>query len=159
MAFTWNSNTIGLNKCHLLMKIKGFLPLYISWGDDSSFRYCLDCDITRFVQKVNSPWPDTERQRLTDRQCVRFIKGRDLRMCHPQTGTEWRLGIFFMSLKTFCVCDAILTLCDDVTIVFSQISRKKDESETQKQAFMPAVIGCCLKINQQTFQQSIHHKV
>lgn len=36
--------------------------------------------------------------------------------------------------KTFCAHDAILTLCDDVTIVFSQISRKKDESEIQKQA-------------------------
>lgn len=46
-----------------------------------------------------------------------------------------RLGIFFVSLlKTFHVHDAILTLCDDVTIVFSQINRKKDESETQKQA-------------------------
>lgn len=46
-----------------------------------------------------------------------------------------RLGIFFVSLlKTFQVHDVILTLCDDVTIVFSQINRKKDESETQKQA-------------------------
>lgn len=50
------------------------------------------------------------------------------------------------------MCDAILTLCDDVTIVFIQISRKKDESETQKAGFMSAVIGCYLKINQQTFQ-------
>lgn len=136
MAFTWNSYIIGLDKSHFLMNIKGLLPLFNSWVSDSSFRYCLDCDSTRSVQKVNSPWPGTERQRVTDRQCARFIKRRNLRMCHPQTATEWRNAdlVFFSWVSKVSVCDAILTLCDDVTIVFSQISRKKYESETQKQA-------------------------
>lgn len=44
-----------------------------------------------------------------------------------------RPGVFFFTslLETFYVRDAILTLCgDDVTIVFSQINRKRDESES-----------------------------
>ncbi len=101
--------------------------------------------------------------RNIDKQWVRFIKRRDLRMCHPQTSTEWRntdLVFFHESSQNFpCVCDAILTLSENVTIIFSQISRKEGCVRDSEAGFMPAVIGCYLKINQQTFQQSIHHKV
>lgn len=79
------------------------------------------------------------RKSETDRQTVSTIHlkegSEDVPSIDSNSMKKRRLGFFFVSLlKTFHVHDAILTLCDDVTIVFSQINRKKDESETQKQA-------------------------
>lgn len=134
MAFTWHSNIIGLDKSLFLMNIKGLLPFVHQlrrWQ-----RFLLLPGIVTELDQYKRWIPHDQVQKEWDRQTrqwVRFMKKRDLRMCHPQTATVWRnadLVFFFLSLlKTFHVHDAILTLCDDVTIVFSQINRKKDESE------------------------------
>jgi len=108
MAFTWKSNIVGLDKSHFLMNIKG---LYLCSSAEAVSVIARDCDRTRSVQKVNSPWPDTEIQ--THRETASTIHQS---LCHSQTATVWRNAdmVFFRLLKMFHVHDAILSLFDDV---------------------------------------------
>jgi len=93
MAFTWKSNIVGLDKSHFLMNIKG---LYLCSSAEAVSVIARDCDRTRSVQKVNSPWPDTEIQ--THRETASTIHQS---LC-SNSMKKRRHGIFSSSQNVSC---------------------------------------------------------